>query len=214
MKDTKRILCYGDSNTWGYISGTGERYPTFVRWTGVLSQELGDTFQVVEAGLNGRTTVFDDSVALGRNGFRYLHVTMASAAPLDAMIIWLGTNDCKARFAATSMNISRGYQRLIQQASDPWYWRDGKVNIIIPLPIELTTAYLETTAYFEIGDGAIERSVGLIRRLPEDLAIYDHVSLIDLSKEAETDPLDGIHLTAAGHEKVGLRLAEYMKNRI
>ena len=70
------------------------------------------------------------------------------------------------------MNISRGYQRLIQQASDPVLAR-WQVNIIIPLPIELTTAYLETTAYFEIGDGAIERSVGLIDVYPKTW-LYDH----------------------------------------
>ena len=93
MLDSKTILCYGDSNTWGYISSTGGRYPESVRWTGVMARELGTDYQVVEAGLNGRTTVFDDPVAPGRNGYEFLHVTMASAAPLDAMIIWLGAND-------------------------------------------------------------------------------------------------------------------------
>ena len=189
MLDSKTILCYGDSNTWGYISSTGGRYPESVRWTGVMARELGTDYQVVEAGLNGRTTVFDDPVAPGRNGYEFLHVTMASAAPLDAMIIWLGANDCKARFAATSMNIGRGYQRLIQKARDPWYWRDGKVNIIVPLPVAITSTYLDTMAYYEIGDGAAERSAGLIDRLPEDLAIYDCVTCIDLSSETETDPL-------------------------
>ena len=52
----KRVLCYGDSNTWGYDPGTGKRYAPDVRWTGVLANRLGPDYQVLEEGLNGRAT--------------------------------------------------------------------------------------------------------------------------------------------------------------
>lgn len=41
-----RILCYGDSNTWGYNAETGDRFPDNVRWTGVLQNLLGPAFRV------------------------------------------------------------------------------------------------------------------------------------------------------------------------
>ena len=89
----KRILCFGDSNTWGYIPGTGERYPDDVRWTGVMKNILGDDFTVLEDGISGRTTVYDQPWAVGRNGRKGLDYSLQSQMPLDLIIIMLGSND-------------------------------------------------------------------------------------------------------------------------
>ena len=62
----KQILAFGDSNTWGLIPGTGERYPEHIRWTGILRKavtKLGYT--VLEDGVCGRTTVFRDPFRSG-----------------------------------------------------------------------------------------------------------------------------------------------------
>ena len=57
----KQLLCYGDSNTWGLIPGTKERYPWGIRWTSILQEKLGSSdVHVIEEGLCGRTTVFED----------------------------------------------------------------------------------------------------------------------------------------------------------
>lgn len=68
----KRILCYGDSNTWGFIPGSGVRYPETIRWTRVMAGELGNGYEIIEAGLSGRTTVFDDSFNPMLNGLTFL----------------------------------------------------------------------------------------------------------------------------------------------
>ena len=109
----KSILCYGDLNTWGYIPGTGERYPHDVRWTGVLKQTLGVGYHVIEEGLNGRTTVWDDPLMDGRNGKEYLTPCLASHAPLDSVIILLGTNDLKGRFSASVFDVASGIGLLV-----------------------------------------------------------------------------------------------------
>ena len=57
---SKRILCFGDSNTWGYVPATGKRYPVGVRWTSLLQEKLGDGYEIIEEGLNSRTTDIDD----------------------------------------------------------------------------------------------------------------------------------------------------------
>ena len=44
------ILCYGDSNTYGYNPVNGLRYPKDVRWTGVLQKLLGEQYAVIEEG--------------------------------------------------------------------------------------------------------------------------------------------------------------------
>ena len=76
-----RVLCFGDSNTWGYIPGTGGRYASDVRWTGVLKQLTG--FEVIEEGLNGRTTAFTDAVEPYRSGLDYIAPCVMSQMPLD-----------------------------------------------------------------------------------------------------------------------------------
>ena len=94
------VLCYGDSNTYGTIPASEGRFPRDVRWPGVLADELGAGWHVIEEGLGGRTTVFDDPILPDRNGRRYLMPCLLSHAPLHAVVISLGTNDLKARFAA------------------------------------------------------------------------------------------------------------------
>ncbi|MBQ9959278.1 MAG: acylhydrolase, partial [Oscillospiraceae bacterium] len=94
----KRILCYGDSNTWGYIGGVGERFGRDVRWTGRLQTLLGSDYTVIEEGLNSRTTVWDDPVEMHKNGYTYLMPCLQTHRPLDLVIIMLGTNDLERRF--------------------------------------------------------------------------------------------------------------------
>ena len=102
----------GDSNTWGYDAETNGRFPDDVRWTGRLSERLGDSYTVIEEGLSGRTTVFEDPLNEGMSALQYLYPCLMSHAPLDYMIVMLGTNDCKERFSATAKNIADGMKRL------------------------------------------------------------------------------------------------------
>ncbi len=91
----KRILCYGDSNTCGNIPADGRRYPADVRWTGVAAKLLGDGYSIIEEGLNGRTTSFDDYYVDCRNGRKGLGYALCAHAPIDLIVVSLGTNDLK-----------------------------------------------------------------------------------------------------------------------
>ena len=90
----QKILCYGDSNTWGLIPGTEERYPWGVRWTSLLQEELKTRdIRILEEGLCGRTTAFEDACRENRNGLKALPLVLEHHAPLDAAVLMLGTND-------------------------------------------------------------------------------------------------------------------------
>ncbi|MGA2043502.1 MAG: GDSL-type esterase/lipase family protein, partial [Roseiarcus sp.] len=110
------ILAYGDSNTWGYDPAGGGRFGPDVRWTGIMQAELGASFKVIEEGLNGRTTVFDDPIEPDRNGLTYLSPCLLSHAPLDLLVISLGCNDLKRRFWLSPGDIALGAERLVQTA--------------------------------------------------------------------------------------------------
>ena len=89
----KTILCYGDSNTWGCVPGVLSRHPENVRWTGVMAQELGADYRVIDDGINGRSTIWEDPANQCRNGLAGLGYALYRAKPLDLVVLMLGTND-------------------------------------------------------------------------------------------------------------------------
>ena len=98
----KNILCFGDSNVYGYMPGDGHRYPRDVRWTGALEQLLGPGYHVIEEGLNGRTTAFVDNLQPWSCGLGAFAAALRSHAPLNAVFIMLGTNDTKHRYGVSA----------------------------------------------------------------------------------------------------------------
>ena len=95
----KQILCYGDSNTWGLIPGTKNRFPWGIRWTSLLQEKLREeSIRILEEGLCGRTTVFEDSYRENRNGWKTLPAILETHSPVDSAIVMLGTNDCKSYY--------------------------------------------------------------------------------------------------------------------
>ena len=120
MKE-RNILCYGDSNTWGFVpiifdyeTNYMARYSFDKRWTGILQKELGNNYRIIEEGLNGRTTNIDYPDVKGRSGTSYLNPCLYSHAPLDLVIIQLGVNDLKL-FLIEPLKTSReGWEKLLK----------------------------------------------------------------------------------------------------
>ena len=112
----KQILCFGDSNTWGYDGESRERLPWGVRWTSLLQEKLNkEEYRVIEEGLCGRTTVFEDPLRDGRKGTALLPTLLETHAQADVITLMLGTNDCKTYNHASADRIGKGIEKLIQQ---------------------------------------------------------------------------------------------------
>ena len=111
----KRILCFGDSNTYGY-DPRGGRFDEETRWTGRLGKMLGDSYAVIEEGFNGRTCVYDDPIEGGyKSGADYLPPCLMSHNPLELVVLTLGTTEAKRRFGMTPMPIRPGLIQLVGQ---------------------------------------------------------------------------------------------------
>lgn len=197
----KNILCYGDSNTYGlspdWIHGNMGRHDISVRWTGRLQKQLGDDWRIIEEGLNGRTTVFDDPTFPGRNGLKHLRVCLESHSPLDAVIIMLGTNDTKPMFSASVFDIAAGLGRLIQCVKNPYTYIIGSVpKVLIAAPVPLGP---EGTV--DGDDRAVIKSKGLSAQFEQTAKMYG-CDFIDLGKVAHTAVGEGVHLDAQAHAAV------------
>jgi len=199
----KRILCYGDSNTWGYDPATGERFPAPVRWTGVLQRELGEEYLIIEEGLNGRTTVWDDPIEGYKNGKSYLIPCLASLRPLDLVIIMLGTNDLKKRFSLSAYDIANGAGVLVDVVNKSAAWpgeRTPAVLLVAPPPV------VALSGFAEMFEGAEAKSRGFSPHYRRVAELYG-CHFLDAGDTAVSSPLDGIHLEAEGHAKLGQALA-------
>ena len=120
----RRILVFGDSNTYGYDPERDGRYGETERYPCRIQALLGPGWTVIEEGLPGRTAVFDDPVTEGLCGLSYLTPCMMSHAPLDTLVVMLGTNDTKERFGCNAYLIAQGIGRLLKKAADTDAWRD------------------------------------------------------------------------------------------
>ena len=145
----KTIICFGDSNTYGRDPVNKGRLDKKTRWPGVLQDTLGAEYDVIEEGLNGRTTVWDDPVRGGpkRNGSLYLLPCLESHAPINLLVMMLGTNDLKARFAVTPYDIGESMGALIEIAQNSQCgWNGNRPDILImaPPPLGELTEWAET----------------------------------------------------------------------
>ena len=133
----KTVLAFGDSNTRGYIAGGAGRYPRMQRWSYLLEQLLAPGVQVIEEGLNGRTTVFDEVVRNHRSGASALPMLLETHAPLDVVVIMLGTNDMKLAHQATAEMSADGMERLVRVVKGSEAGPDGgvpKILVVAPAP--------------------------------------------------------------------------------
>jgi lysophospholipase L1-like esterase len=130
----RTLVCFGDSNTWGYVPGSnGRRFPREVRWPVRLQHALGERWEVIAEGLSGRTAALDSPVAEGRSGLPYLVPCLHSHAPIDLLVIFLGTNDVGERFALPERDVARSVARLVKVACSSEAGPEAKAPAILVL---------------------------------------------------------------------------------
>ncbi len=205
----KSILCYGDSNTYGLMPDLQNRYPRDVRWTGVLQKLLGEDYYIIEEGLGGRTTVWDDPVEEYKNGKKYLLPCLDSHKPLDLVIVMLGTNDLKGRYSLSPYEVGGGMENLVKilLKSDAGIgFKPPKVLLAAPVPIHSVGRAMDLDQM--IPD--MEKRSSMLSYYYKDIAGRYGIPYIDPAGEIELNNIDGIHYSEKGH----MRMAELMKEKI
>jgi lysophospholipase L1-like esterase len=204
----KTILCYGDSNTWGADASTGGRFPREVRWTGVLQRELGAEYYVIEEGLGGRTTVWDDPIEGHKNGKTYLIPCLTSHRPLDLVVLMLGTNDLKHRFSLTAFDIAAGIGTLIDLILTSRSGPDNSApHVLLLTPPRFGTLSGNMPEMFT----GVSEKLPLLSRHYRRVAAQYGCAFLDTTEFLDPSPLDGVHLDAAGHHLLAERVAEQVK---
>ena len=198
-----RILCFGDSLTWGFDPVKRPRIDEEKRWTGVLQTLLGDNYKIIEEGQNGRTIATDDPAEGEKNGLNYIIPCIESQSPLDLMILMLGGNDLKRKFSYCAMDIAGEMQIFLEkvQAYNRFRMNDHMKILLIAPPVmgkDAGDSWLADSFHFE-------NAVKVSSELPswyQQLAEMYHCYFMDASLYAEVSKADGVHFDEENHGKL------------
>ena len=204
----KTVLCYGDSNTYGYDPSTRGRYDSGIRWTGRLQELLGPEYRVVEEGCNGRTTVRDDPEEPWKNGLPYLRPCLNTHKPVDIVILMLGSNDLKRCFGASARQIADGAGQLAGVIRSFTREKQGFVpEILLVSPPAIGEGITGSPFRISFDADAVPRS----RQFPAEYrraAEENGCVFVNAADHAEASPLDSLHLTAESHARLAEAFAE------
>lgn len=208
-----RVLCFGDSNTWGAVCGAGRwaRLPREKRWTGVLERALNGQAEVIEEGCCGRTTMWDDPSMPGRNGLTVLASLLESHRPLDLVILLLGTNDLKACYARTAEQIAGGAERLIRQIGEYPCGHDeeDRPQVLLIAPTLVRAEAAETfEGMFTARAAEVSRALPAALRVVADRTGCAWIDATRLTPSGS----DAVHMDESGHRALGLAVASTVLN--
>ncbi len=211
----KRILCFGDSLTWGYDPQTHVRFPEENRWTQVAQKLLGEEYLIIEEGQNGRTIATDDPAEGEKNGLLYIGPCLESQRPLDLVIVMLGSNDCKKKFNYSGMDIAGELQILVEKITTYNHFRcrdEFKILLISPPHIgeSIRDSWLGDCFGYE---SARKLSMELAPWYQKVADMYDCLFL-DAADYVKASTIDGCHLDAENQRKFGEVIAGFIKENL
>jgi lysophospholipase L1-like esterase len=215
-----RILAYGDSNTWGFLPidpkvGVIERLEYSDRWTGVASEILGREYLLLEDALPGRTLGAErPDMATGGaihpaafNGHKEILPAIVRNAPLNGVIVVLGTNDLLME-PEIGVTIFLGrVEAMVRRIQDfklpaPLKGMDGPPWVLIVAPPALTTNATSPNAQH-----AEEKRATIAQALIGH-AVATGYYLADAASVIKFLEGDGVHLDGPAHQKLGALIAQ------
>lgn len=202
----KKVLCFGDSNTYGYIPSTHERYDKNIRWTGVLQNLCGSDVKIIEAGCNNRTAFCDNPVGLMQTGAKIFHEFLSP--DLDYIIIALGINDMQMHYKFTEIDIKNGIENLINIAQSI----APEAKILLVCPCALTENVLKSPKFSQMfNQYSIERSHKL-NKIYSVVAKEKICKYLDLNTCTQVSTVDGLHYEPEQHKIIAEKIYELLLN--
>ena len=201
----KKILCYGDSNTFGFIPKICGRYDKNTRWSGRLSELLKDNYEVIEEGMNNRTGFFKNPEGLKQSGGEYLSIYLQNHKDIDICILALGTNDAQFFYNLDRKSAELGLMNLINAIREV----NSDTKIVIVPPVKITENILHSGFAMMFNSDSIEKirevfDVFKIVSDKENCYYFDFNEIVSPSQE------DGIHYSEASHKIIADKLSEYI----
>ena len=204
-----RILCIGDSNTWGYNPENGWRYEN--RWTKVLG-ELMPEYEIVEEGMNGRTILSVDPFMKERCGIAGLKMLLMSHKPVDLVIVMLGTNELKTSFECSAEYVAKGIEEFIKVINNKEMWD----RFLVPRLLVISPVLIreELIINGDVFGGYDEKSVRESRCMAKQIEYVCReygVEFMNAAAFAEASLVDNLHMDEENHKKLAVAMSRKIK---
>ncbi len=191
----KKILCFGDSNTYGFIPSSGKRYDENSRWSGILKKLLREEYEIIEAGCNNRTAFCDNPAGVNETGYKVLPSLLTP--DIDCVILAVGINDLQYLYNISMKDYENGLENLIGIVRT----KLPRAKIILLSPSVITEDILNSYFAAMFDETSIEKSKQL-SAIYERAARKENCKLLDLKKIASPSKTDGLHYEKIEHIKI------------
>lgn len=205
----KRILCFGDSNTYGTIpyeswSTIRRRYNASERWTWVAQQHLWNDYEIIEEWIWGRTIAISlwDDTDITKVWSLFLEYLLHIHLPIDLVVVMLWTNDIKGIYDISPETIAQHMEDKIIRIIRTFGY---KLLIVSPPPIidNLHTNF-PLWSYKKVQE---------LNNLYKELCRKNAIEYVDL-QEKLTCWSDWIHLTKESHKLLWTILSKKIQEMI
>lgn len=204
----EKILIYGDSNTWGDNFIIGKRIPDEKQWVNILRKKYCDKYIFLQEGLPGRIAGNEEKEKKYKNGKDTFVAIFRTNAPVDKIIISLGTNDLQIKYDKSSKQIIKDLLWYKNQINESYqdledrkkYFKNDKMpEIIYILPINFDYKD-KANMIFDANSDLKRKEIIKYFSNKENVIFADNLSLFD----------DGIHLSYEGHEQMATIVEEVL----
>ncbi len=189
------LVCFGDSNTYGFNPRNGKRYDENTRWSGILKEKLKEKIRVIEAGCNNRTCYSINPESEELTGIlalpKYLSINT------EYLIIAVGLNDLQKFYSSTDEEIREGMTKLIEIAKNT----NPNMEIIILAPSKIRKNILNSYFSALFNEDAIEKSAK-IPSIYGQIACEKQCRFINLDEFVCACDIDGLHYFEDEHKKI------------
>ena len=202
----KKILCFGDSNTYGFIPSSGKRYDENSRWSGILKKLLREEYEIIEAGCNNRTAFCDNPAGVNETCYKVLPSLLTP--DIDCVILAVGINDLQYLYNISMKDYESGLENLIGLVRT----KLPRAKIILLSPSVITEDILNSYFAAMFDETSIEKSKQL-SAIYERAARKENCKLLDLKKIASPSKTDGLHYEKIEHIKIANAIFDLINHK-
>ena len=200
----KKIVCYGDSNTFGYNPTDGTQYEENIRWTSLLQKKFETEYEIINEGMCDRTGFVINPRGFLFSAQRHFPKMLLKTDSIDILILAIGTNDLQFQYSVSMGTIEKGLENLIKIAQ-----RKVKNIIVIP-PVILNEKVLKGYFNCQFDETSIVKS-RKIGRIFRQIAGANHCNYFDINKIANPSDTDGLHYDEDSHKLIADKLADFIR---
>lgn len=197
----KYVICYGDSNTFGFNPKDGSRFDENTRWTSVLQKNLGTEYKVINEGMCDRTGFVNNPKGFIFSTTKHFPKFIAESGQIDVLVLWIGTNDLQFQYDTSIDSIKKGLENLIKLA------KTKAKRIIIISPVILNEKILHGAFNYQFDKTSIVKStkVGIVY---QKLAKICDCEYFDINEFVKPSDIDGLHYDENSHKIIADKLAK------